>query len=609
MGMGRALPTLAVAMLPLLPSPGGPSFEPRTLDGSGNNIAHPAQGQAGTPYRRIAPARYSGGVSAQARGPSPRYVSNRVFNDLGQNVFSERNVSQWAWTWGQFMDHTFGLAQDGGGKSPIAFAASDPLELFRNDLGTIPFTRDSAAAGAGPREQVNTVSSYIDGWSVYGGTEQRLEWLRVGPVDGTLADNGASLLMTPDGYLPRASARGDAAAAPAMKADGALTGRPQAAAVAGDVRANENIALTAVHTLFAREHNRIVRALPGGLTAEQRFQIARRVVGAEQQWITYHEFLPAVGVKLGHYAGYDPGADASLGNEFATVAYRAHSMIHGEFDIPLAAGSRTAAQLASLAAMGVDVAPGADGVQLTVPLGVAFFNPDLLPAIGLAPVLTGLAGESQYKNDEQIDDALRSLLFQIPGPMQGVVDLGALDVQRGRDHGMPTYNQLRGAFGLEPRRTFTAITGEGTDRFPAGLSIDDPRIMDYVKLRDTEGKGIPRKSDAAKEEAKTAIRRTTLAARLRAIYGSVRKVDAFVGMVAEPHVRGSDLGELQLAIWKRQFEALRAGDRFFYRNDPVLGQIRRAYGIDFRHTLSELITLDAGVPRGDVPANVFFAAD
>ena len=64
------------------------------------------------------------------------------------------------------------------------------------------------------------------------------------------------------------------------------------------------------------------------------------------------------------------------------------------------------------------------------------------------------------------------------------------------------------------------------------------------------------------------MRRTTLAARLQRVYGNVDKVDAFTGMLAEPHVLGTEFGELQLAIWKRQFQALRDGDRFFYLNDP-----------------------------------------
>ena len=61
-----------------------------------------------------------------------------------------------------------------------------------------------------------------------------------------------------------------------------------------------------------------------------------------------------------------------------------------------------------------------------------------------------------------MDESLRSVLFQVPGTtadpascftfsptppapecFTGVVDLGAIDVQRGRDHRMPKYNDLR----------------------------------------------------------------------------------------------------------------------------------------------------------------------
>ena len=62
----------------------------------------------------------------------------------------------------------------------------------------------------------------------------------------------------------------------------------------------------------------------------------------------------------------------------------------------------------------------------------------------------------------------------------------------------------------------------------------------------------------------------TLAARLKAIYGSVENMDPYVGMISEPHVAGTEFGELQLALWRKQFEALRDGDRFFYANDPEL---------------------------------------
>ena len=104
--------------------------------------------------------------------------------------------------------------------------------------------------------------------------------------------------MLPGGYLPTARARGAARRAPYMQTQGPLASDPSQAYVAGDVRANDNAELTAVQTLFAREHNRIVAALPRTLPATERFQIARRVVAAEQQYITYTEFLPAMGVRL-----------------------------------------------------------------------------------------------------------------------------------------------------------------------------------------------------------------------------------------------------------------------------------------------------------------------
>ncbi len=114
-------------------------------------------------------------------------------------------------------------------------------------------------------------------------------------------------------------------------------GDPSSAVVAGDARANENIGLTAVQTLFVREHNRIVDALPDRLPDALKFAIARRVVGAEEQWITYTQFLPAMGVPIPRYRGYDESVDPSITDEFATVGYRAHSQIHGEFetDVPV----------------------------------------------------------------------------------------------------------------------------------------------------------------------------------------------------------------------------------------------------------------------------------
>jgi hypothetical protein len=64
---------------------------------------------------------------------------------------------------------------------------------------------------------------------------------------------------------------------------------------------------------------------------------------------------------------------------------------------------------------------------------------------------------------------------------------------------------------------------------------------------------------------------------------------------------------LQRAIWTREFQRLRDGDRFFYANDPALQYIQNTYGIDFRRNLGDLIALNSDVPRAELPRNVFFA--
>ena len=544
-------------------------------------------------------------------------MSNRIFNDVNQNVFSERAVSQWGNVWGQFLDHTFGLRQENGTTANIPFNQNDPMESFTNTLGVVPFVRSAAAPGTGVfnvRQHVNTETSFIDAEVVYGATDVRLDWLRSGTIDGNPDNNSGSLLM-PGNYLPRKDSRGSPATAPNMAVDGRLLANPNKAVVAGDVRANENIALTATHTLFAREHNRIVSLLPSTISQQNKFQIARAVVIAEQQFITYTEFLPAMGINLPAYQGYNSNLNPATAHEFATVGYRAHSQIHGEIETETNVSRYSSATLAALEAQGVEVAIDGADVELVVPLNVAFFNPDLVQQIQLGPLLQGIGSESEYKNDEQIDNQLRSVLFQVPvtgnpdcldGPtlptcFRGVVDLGAIDIERGRDHGMPTYNQLRNAYGLPSKTSFTAITGEATEAFPAdplltpGNEVNDPNSLDVRQLFDINGNPIALGSEEADTSATREVRRTTVAARLKAIYGSVSNLDAFTGMVAERHVTGSEFGELQRAIWTEQFAAFRDGDRFFYLNDPLQSFIRQNFGIDSRKTLRPMTRVPSSI--------------
>ena len=614
----------------------------QSLDGTGNNIAIPSTGAANTSYRRFASTSYSDGLSEPTQGPNARYISNRVFEDNAQNLFSQNSVTQWAWTWGQFIDHTIGLRAVGTEPMNTPFDSNDPLELFTNTAGVLSGTRSEATPGTGitaPREQLNTISSFIDATAVYGPSEERLEWLREGPVDGDMSNNSAKLLMTEDGFLPRAIERGDPASAPSMEMAGQLLFAPDAAEqmiIAGDMRANENIGLTAAQTLFAREHNRIVDLLPIDWSEQRKFDTARQLVIAIMQYITYEEFLPAVGIKLERASRYQPDVDPRITNEFATVGYRAHSMIHGEIEVESKASRYDDETIANFLDYGIELAQEGDDIEIAVPLNVAFHRPQLVKQIGMEPLMAGLGGEPQYRNDEQFDNQLRSVLFQLPeeavedpsscldGPTLNecftlVHDLGVLDIERARDHGIALYNDLREAYGLERVTDFASITGESTEDFPTDdplvdLSdpINDPNIIDFVALRDIDGQAIELGSEAADTDAVEGDRRTTLAARLKGIYGNVDQLDAFVGMVSEAHLPGSEFGELQHAIWKQQFEALRDGDRYFYAWNKSIRRFDRPQGqsgLTWRRSLADVIIDNTELTADDIQPNMFFSVD
>lgn len=596
------------------------TLDTRSLDGSGNNLTDTSQGQAGSDYLRQADSWYADGVGQMLTDsdlPNSRYISNRIFQDDFINIFDEQGVTQMGWAWGQFIDHTIGLKDDlEATASSIAFDSSDPLENFTNSFGVIPFQRVEASPGTGtdasnPREQVNTVSSYIDGWAIYGGTDERLEWLREGTIDGDVTNNSARLLTrTSDGqeYLPTAADRGDASSAPAMDVEGLLVADPDSRRVAGDIRANENIALTSLQTLFVREHNRIVDELsPYGLTEEQKFQVARKVVTATQQAITYQEWLPSLGVELDEYAGYDSTVNAAVSNEFATVAFRAHSMIHGEIELAVDADRYTQTQLDAFQTYGLNVENDGDEVEIAIPLNRAFFNPDLVEDFGIETIFAGLSAEAQYNNDHLIDNQLRSFLFGVPNPdydptaldgpesvafFDGVIDLGAIDIQRGRDHGIASYNDLREVFGLERVTSFVEITGESTEELT--VDIDDPAVIDFA-------------FDPGDEDFTVVPQVQSLAGRLKEIYGDVDNVDAFVGLVSEDHIDGSIMGELAYAMWVDQFSRLRDGDRYWYENDADLSLIESLYGITPTSSLYDVIAANSGglIGAGDLQQNVF----
>ncbi len=265
--------------------------------------------------------------------------------------------------------------------------------------------------------------------------------------------------------------------------------------LAGDTRSNENVELTAMQTLFMREHNRIATDLASKYPRwndERLYQEARRRVAAEMQAITYNEFLPALlgPNALRPYTGYKPNINPGIANEFATAAFRfGHSMLGTDIEF--------------LNNQGREVHPA-------LGLRESFFSPQKIQRNGIDEVMKYLASDRAQEIDTRIVDDLRNFLFGPPG--SGGMDLAALNIQRGRDHGLADYNSTRVAFGLPPIKDFAEIT---TNRSMQRL--------------------------------------------LASTYGSVDKIDLWVGGLAEDHMPNASLGPLFTRIIVDQFQRLRDG--------------------------------------------------
>src|SRR6185503_16038455 len=122
---------------------------------------------------------------------------------------------------------------------------------------------------------------------------------------------------------------------------------------------------------------------------------------------------------------------------------------------------------------------------------------------------------------------VRSVLFGKPG--QGGLDLISLNIQRGRDVGLPDFNTVRADFGLPRKAAFSDIT-----------------------------------SDADKAQT------------LSRLYGgNINDLDPFVGFLVEDRVPGRLVGETLRAVLLDQFSRSRAGDRFWYERTLDAADLER----------------------------------
>ena len=161
-----------------------------------------------------------------------------------------------------------------------------------------------------------------------------------------------------------------------------------------------------------------------------------------------------------------------------------------------------------------------------------------------------------------IDD-VRNFLFVDTEPtgtprLRGF-DLASLNIHRGRDHGLPSYNDMREALGLDRKESFSDIT-------------KDPEVQ--RRLREAYGTnedGTDKTDD----------------------------MDIWVVGLAEDRYGESMLGELLHTIVARQFKVLRDGDRFWYQRTLSEDELKEIT------TLADIIRRNTDIIGDEISNNVF----
>uniref|UniRef100_H3C6K0 Myeloid-specific peroxidase n=1 Tax=Tetraodon nigroviridis TaxID=99883 RepID=H3C6K0_TETNG len=561
----------------------------RTITSVCNNLNNPRLGASNTPFTRWLPAENDG--ISQPKGfnnatvnnfllPLVRQVSNNILSTTDDGVVNDPQFTHMVTLFGQWNDHdlTFtpfspsirsfsnGVNCDESCEQtepciPIPIPRGDPRFTNGPD-NCIPAFRSAPVCGTGfsaynfggepnRREQINALTAFLDLSQVYGSEEKLALNLRNLTNDGGLLrvntefkDNGRDLLPFHPLQVNMCATR--------KRITNDTNAREVPCFIAGDVRVDENIALTSIHTLFVREHNRLARELKRlnpQWDSETLYQETRKIMGAYTQVFVFQDYLPhivgteAMRRQLGRYPGYNPNVDPSISNVFATAAYRfAHLAIQPMLS-RLDANYRENSQFPS------------------VSLFKAFFTPwRVIFEGGIDPLLRGLIGRPAKLNtqDHMLVNALREKLFQF---VQHVaLDLGSLNMQRGRDHALPGYNAWR--------------------RF-CGLS--QPRNQQELAL---------------------VLNNTDLARRLLQLYGTPDNIDVWLGGVAEPFVRDGRVGPLFACLIATQFQRIRQGDRkrrLWYENPGVFSSSQRS--ALSRASLSRIICDNTGITS--VPQKAF----
>lgn len=501
----------------------------RTEDGTCNNFHHTTWGAAPILFRRFLHSRYANGINKpfgwgySSYLPSPRLISNRVIST--RKIKLSTAYTDIMMHWGQFVDHdlTLTLTADKKiegicGKTCKKFSHCFPIPVSKHDSKfgcdkCLHFTRAAAACGTGltsivyghirPREQINGITSFIDASNVYGSSKKESRLLRKRGPKGLLKTGKR---VGPGKFLLPFAKKGQTECQPSHIVKPCF--------LAGDKRVNVQIGLTAIHTIWVREHNRIAKRLARinpNWKSNRIYQEARKIVIAQNQHIIFQRYLrkllgAAYGRLIPDYYGYKKRVDPSIIASFAAAAFRiGHTLIN-----PV------------LHRLNSSYLPIPEG---NIRLKDAFFAPHrILNEGGIDPILRGITGTyGKLKTPNTfVSKEVTDHLFEVNDQM--AMDLAALNIQRGRDFGLPSYNTWRKRCGLRKAKRFSQLSGE----------IDSKTI-----------------------------------AKLAQVYDHPNDIDLWVGGISEMNVHRGVMGPTFACIIAKQFVKIRDGDRFWYEKRGV----------------------------------------
>ncbi|KAK5916372.1 hypothetical protein CgunFtcFv8_011362 [Champsocephalus gunnari] len=517
-----------------------------SISGLCNNRQNPLMGVASTPLVRWLPAEYEDG-GREPKGwnqgrlhngfqlPPPWEVSKKIMSSsskLKDDVYSHMLVE-----WGQYISHDMTMTPQIKGGAGL-WSDVDCLKTCQNvhpcfpietgdsikaARGCMPFFRSNAACAihrgsdirqALQRQQMNGITSFIDASTVYGHSPRLQSSLRdLSGLDGKLAVNDQFRDHTGRTYPP------SVANLPSACRQGPHVERVECFR-AGDSRLNEGLPLICLHTLWLREHNRIAEALKhinSHWSPETIYQETRKIVGALHQIITMRDYVPKIiGEEsfeqyIGPYRGYDPTTDPSTSNVFATAAFR---FGHGTIS-PILQRLNESFQMHE------------HFPHLRI--SSTFFSPwRIVKEGGIEPTLRGAIGTpaSTASANMLLTEEVTERLIVLNNSQ--FMDLASLNLQRGRDHGLPGYNDWRSFCGLERIKTLEGL--------------------------------------------KEVVRDYRVAEKILQLYTNPDNIDVWLGGLVEDTLPGSRTGPLNACLIGKQMKAFRDGDRFWWEADGMFSQ-------------------------------------